>query len=172
MGTAVAAGPMRSLIRWLDNQGVDYEVHEHPRALTALATARAEGVDPRTFAKAVWVRTAEGASALLVVDAEDHVDMRKARELMHSHKVVLVDEEELNELAPECDPGAMPAVGALFGVPTYADVAIRGAAEISFNAGTHAHAVRVDRAAWDEALGVVYGELAADAWHERPPYRP
>jgi Ala-tRNA(Pro) deacylase len=172
MSATVTAGPMRSLLRWLDDQHVDYEIHEHPRALTALATARAEGVDPRSFAKVVWVRTVEGHDALLVVDAEDHVDMRKARETLHSKKVTLVDEDEIRELAPECDPGAMPAVGTLFGLQTYADMALHTMAEVSFNAGTHAHAVRVDRAAWETALGVIYADLAADRWHERPPYQP
>ena len=163
MSATVSSGPMRSLIRWLDDKHIDYEIHEHPRALTALATARVEGVDPKTFAKVVWVRTAEGEDALMVVDADDHLDMRKAREVLRSKKVELVDEDEIRELAPECDPGAMPAVGVLFGLPTYADLAVGGSAEISFNGGTHAHAVRVDRAAWEAALGVIYAELAVYA---------
>jgi Ala-tRNA(Pro) deacylase len=163
---------MKSLITWLDDKRVDYEVHEHERSLTALATARAEGVDPKSFAKVVWVRTEEGSDALIVVDAEDHLDLRKAREVLKSKKVSLVDEDEIVALTPDCDPGAMPAVGILFGLPTYADDAIAKAAEISFNAGSHAFAVRVDRAAWEKALGVIYGELASDAWRDFPRYRP
>lgn len=172
MSTTMTAGPMRSLMRWLDDKHIDYEVHEHQRSLTALATARAEGVDPRTFAKVVWVRTDEGKDALMVVDAEDHLDMHKVRDVLRCKKVTLVDEDEIRELAPECDAGAMPAVGILFGLSTYADLAIGDTAEISFNGGTHSHAVRVDRAAWEEALGVVYADLAADAWRERPRYQP
>jgi hypothetical protein len=57
MSTIVSKGPLKSLTRWLDENHVDYEVHEHERSLTALATARAEGVDPKSFAKVVWVRT-------------------------------------------------------------------------------------------------------------------
>jgi Ala-tRNA(Pro) deacylase len=172
MSTIVSKGPMRSLTRWLDDNHVDHEVHEHERSLTALATARAEGVDPRSFAKVVWVRTVEGGDALIVVDAEDHLDLRKARAVLHSKKVTLKDEDEIAALTPDCDPGAMPAVGALFGLPTYADEAIATASEISFNAGSHACAVRVDRAAWEHTLGVVYGDLASDTWRDSPRYRP
>lgn len=59
----------------------------------------------------------------------------------------------------------MPAVGTLFGLPTYADFAVRDNAEISFNAGSHRYAVHVDRPAWEKAAGVVYGDLAAESWH-------
>lgn len=164
MEATVSSGPMKSLMTWLDRSGIDYELHEHERSLTALATARAEGVDPHTFEKVVWVRSAEGGDALMVLDANDHLDLSKAKDVLRSGKVKLVSEEELAELAPDCDPGAMPAVGTLFGLPTYADLHVGDSAEVSFNAGSHTVAVRVDRAAWEKALGVVYADLAARTW--------
>jgi Ala-tRNA(Pro) deacylase len=168
MEARVSRGPMPSLLAWLDAEGIEYHVDEHDRSFTAMATARAEGVDPRTFEKVIWVRSAEGQDALMVVDSEDHLDLRKAREVMRSGRVKLVPEEEIEQLAPDCEPGAMPAVGRLFGIPTYADHAVREDPHISFNAGSHTVAVRVDRAAWEQALGVVYADLAADVWREPP----
>ncbi len=166
MEAPVSRGPMKSLMTWLESEGIDHEVHEHDRSLTALATARAEGVDPRTFEKVVWVRSAQGGDALIVLDANDHLDLSKAKEVLRSGRVRLVPEEELRTLAPDCDPGAMPAVGSLFGIPTFADLHVCDSAEVSFNAGTHTVAVRVDRAAWEKALGVVYADLAAATWRE------
>ena len=166
MEAPVSRGPMKSLMTWLESEGIDYELHEHDRALTALATARAEGVDPHTFAKVVWVRSAEGGDALMVVDSDDHLDLKKARELLKSGRVQLVAEDEIMELAPDCDAGAMPAVGTLFGLPTYADLHVADSAEISFNAGSHTVAVRVDRASWEKALGVIYADLSAHTWRE------
>ena len=171
MEAAVSRGPMKSLMTWLEAQGVDHELHEHDRSLTALATARAEGVDPSRFEKVVWVRSAEGGDALIVLDAKDHLDLSKAKDVLRAGKVTLVPEEEIAQLAPDCEPGAMPAVGSLFGLPTYADLHVCDAAEVSFNAGSHTVAVRVDRAAWEKALGVVYADLAARAWREPAWYR-
>lgn len=171
METPVAKGPLKSLMRWLDSEGVEHELHEHDRSFTALATARAEGVDPHTFEKVVWVRSAEHGDALIVLDAKDHLDLGKARDVLKAGRVTLVSEDEIEQLAPDCDPGAMPAVGSLFGLPTYADVHVQDSAEISFNAGSHTVAVRVDRAAWEKALGVVYADLAAATWHEPNWYR-
>jgi Ala-tRNA(Pro) deacylase len=162
---------MKSLMTWLDSEGIGYELHEHDRSLTAMATARAEGVDPHTFEKVVWVRSADDGDALIVLDANDHLDLAKAKDVLRSGRVQLVSEAELAELAPDCDPGAMPAVGSLFGLPTYADLHVSDSAEISFNAGSHTVAVRVDRAAWEKALGVVYADLAAATWREPSWYR-
>ena len=61
----------------------------------------------------------------------------------------------------------MPAVGAVSGLPMYADYAVGDDTEISFNAGTHRYSVRVDRAAWERAAQVHYADLAVDA-DDRP----
>ena len=166
MEAVVSRGPMKSLMTWLDSAGVDYELHEHDRSLTAVATAHAEGVDPHTFEKVVWVRSADGGEALIALDASDHLDLDKAEDVLRSGHVKLVSEMELRQLAADCDPGAMPAVGSLFGLPTYADLHVSESAEVSFNAGSHTVAVRVDRAAWEKALGVVYADLAARTWRD------
>jgi Ala-tRNA(Pro) deacylase len=168
MDANVSSGSLQSLVSWLESEDIGYQVHEHDRSFTALATARAEGVDPRSFEKVVWVRSAEGQDALMVIDSADHLNLHKARDLMRSSRVKLVPEEEIEGLAPGCEAGAMPAVGSLFGIPTYADDSVRDESEISFNAGSHTVAVRVDRAAWEKALGVVYGDLVADTWREPP----
>jgi Ala-tRNA(Pro) deacylase len=164
--TLASVGPHAGLLDWLAANGVDYEIHEHPVSFTARETARAEGIDPHTFAKVVAVATDRG-QALLVLDALDHVDMRKARHMLASVQVRLLTEEEVSQLAPGCDTGALPALGRLFDVPMYADHAIHDAARISFNAGSHRFSVRVDRADWETATGVSYGDLAED-WDRRP----
>jgi prolyl-tRNA editing enzyme YbaK/EbsC (Cys-tRNA(Pro) deacylase) len=57
----------------------------------------------------------------------------------------------------------MPAVGSLFGLGTYADYAVRDDPDISFNAGSHRFSARVERASWERACGVVYGDLASES---------
>jgi Ala-tRNA(Pro) deacylase len=166
MTTAAPTQPQSGLIRWLAAHGVDHEVHVHDETFTAKSTARAEGVETRSFAKVVGVATGDDRPVLIVVDAPDRVDLAKAREVLASN-VRLLTEPELEAVTPGCEPGAVPAVGALFGLPLYADFAVRDHAEISFNAGTHRCAVRVDRAAWERAVGVHYADLAVPA-EDRP----
>jgi prolyl-tRNA editing enzyme YbaK/EbsC (Cys-tRNA(Pro) deacylase) len=48
-------------------------------------------------------------------------------------------------------------------VEVVADEAVRDDPQISFNAGSHRTAVRVDREAWERAAGVRYGSFAMPA---------
>lgn len=155
--------PYEPLLNWLAGQNIEYEIHQHDPAFTARATAAAEGVDPRTFAKVVAVTSPDGRKALVVLDATDQVDLRKARQTLGASDVRLFTEPELAALAPGCEVGAIPAVGSLFGLTTYADYAVRDDPEVSFNAGSHRFSARVDRARWERACGVVYADLAVDA---------
>ena len=157
---ATLGRPHPGLLAWLSASQVDYELHEHARTQTARQTARAEGVDPRTFAKVVGVRIVGDRDALIVLDATDLLDLSKARRVLGHETVRLLTETELATLAPDCEVGAIPAVGGLFGLPTYADVLIGEDPEISFNAGTHDCAVRVDRESWERATGAIYADLA------------
>ncbi len=153
-------GPHEGLLDWLAGQRVEYELHEHPLTFTARETAQVEGVDPRRFAKTVAVQTDTGQRALLVVDATDRVDLDKAGQVLGARRVRLLTEAELVEFAPDCEVGTMPPVGELFGVPVYADHAVREDPEISFHAGSHHFTVHVDRAGWERAARVVYADLA------------
>ena len=161
--TSAHPGALPTLLDWLERHAVEHDVHEHAEAFTARQTARAEGVDPRTFAKVVAVRTDDQRTILLVLDATDHVDLRKAREALLADDVRLLTEAELTALAPGCDAGAIPAVGALFDLAMVADLAVRDDTAVSFNAGTHTCAVRVDRAEWERATGVTYADLAGES---------
>ncbi|MFI5042389.1 MAG: aminoacyl-tRNA deacylase [Acidimicrobiales bacterium] len=155
--------PYQPLLDWLADQRIEYEIHPHDLTFSAHATATAEGIDPRTFAKVVGVASHDGGNALVVLDATDRLDLRKARDVLGGGEVRLLTESQLTALAPGCEAGANPAVGALFGLPTYTDHALREDAEISFNAGSHRFSARVGRARWEQACNVIYADLAEDA---------
>ncbi len=156
-------GALSTLLRWLEERAIEHDVHEHAETFTARETARAEGVDPRTFAKVIVVRTSDDRTVMLVLDATDRVDLHKARQALAAGPVRLLTEAEMSDLAPGCEAGAMPAVGALFDLAMVADHAVREDDAVSFNAGTHRCSVRVDRAAWEQATGVRYADLAEAA---------
>jgi len=167
MDAPIITRPHLGLLDWLRRHAIDFEVHEHAETFTAASTARAEGVDARTFAKVVGVATDDGRNALLVVDAPDRVDLRKARQVLGADGVRLLTEPELAALAPGCEAGALPAVGAIFDLAMFVDHAVEDDDEISFNAGSHRTSVRVDRASWERAAQVRYVDLAVDH-DERP----
>jgi hypothetical protein len=81
MAATSDTGPFVHLITWLEDHDVSFEVHDHPLAYTASATAHAEGVSERSFGKVVGVGTADGTKVLAVVDASDRVDPREVGRL-------------------------------------------------------------------------------------------
>lgn len=163
------ATPFPPLLRWLIEHDVDHEVHEHPETIRARDTARAEGIDPRRFAKTV-VLMADVEPALAVVDAADRVDLGKAGAFLAADSVRLATEAELAALAPDCEVGTIPPIGALFGLRVVADHAIHDDDEISFHAGSHRFTMHVDRAGWERAGHVEYADLADTS--DRPAWSP
>ncbi len=162
------AGPHAGLLDWLAHNHVDYELQEHRLTFTARETARAEGLNPRTFVKALGIATDDGRRAIVAIDAADHLDLVKARRVLGAGRVQLIHEDELGEIWPGCDAGTMPPVGDPVGLGVYADFAIREAPEITFHAGSHRHTVRVERGAWERAAHPIYADLAEDRELEPP----
>lgn len=169
MAAATVHQPSPTLLEWLRRHQVDYEIHEHHPTFTAAATARAEGVDARTFAKVVGVETDDGRRALIVLDAADRLDLDKVERALDADEVRLLSESELAAIAPDSEAGAIPAVGALYGLRVDADLAVGDDPVISFNAGSHRHTVRVDRRAWEHAAHVRYADLTVES-HAGPPW--
>lgn len=149
------------LERWLREQDVEFDVHPHARTYTAIASARAEGVAPETFVKVVAVRTDAGRIALIGLDATDDLDLAKLDATIGSN-ARLATETELAEACPDWEVGTVPPIPGLARVQVFADEGVRADPRISFAAGSHDVAVRVDRAAWETAADIVYGDLARE----------
>jgi Ala-tRNA(Pro) deacylase len=167
--TAAVNTPLVELLDWLGAHGIAYDLHEHPLSFTALETARVEGLDPHAFAKTLAVAAADGRRALVALDASDHLDLWKLAHLMDTERARLLTEAELLDLAPGCDVGALPPIGDLFGVPVFADFALRDVERMTFHAGSHRHAVRLSRADWERTARVRFADLATPM--DEPVYR-
>jgi Ala-tRNA(Pro) deacylase len=79
---------------------------------------------------------------MVVVPSAEHVDMTVLRQ-QFGHAVVLASEAELADLFPDCEVGAVPPLGAAWGVDTFVDESLLGESEVFFEAGDHEVVVRV-----------------------------
>jgi len=57
--------------------------------------------------------------------------------------VELASEDEFKDQFPECEIGAMPPFGNLYGIDVFADESLAKAKEIAFNAGSHRELIRL-----------------------------
>jgi len=136
--TGVAA-----VTEFLERAGVPYEVVEHERAETAVAEARAVGVQPADVAKTVVLRDNE-ALRLAVIPAPERLDMHKVKQALGSRGVRLVTEREMAEEFDGFEVGAVPPFGSMFNALALLDERLLNQDRILCCAGDHEHAVLVD----------------------------
>jgi Ala-tRNA(Pro) deacylase len=117
-------------------QGVAFEVKEHPTAYTAQRIAASEHVSGREFAKVVMARSG-GELVMLVLPASSMVDVAKVAHAIRGEDVRLASEQEFASTFPDCEAGAMPPFGNLYDVPVYVDPAMAESDDVVFQAGTH-----------------------------------
>jgi Ala-tRNA(Pro) deacylase len=96
----------------------------------------------------------------VVVPANMIVDLERLRELARARVVRLGTEDEIATLYPECERGAMPPFGPLYGQRVYVDTSLVDEPEIVFNAGTHADAIGMEYNDFAEIVKPVVGALA------------
>jgi Ala-tRNA(Pro) deacylase len=135
----------KKLISFLNKNEVPFQVITHPRRETACETAEAEFVLPSQFAKTVIVKV-NGSDVLFVLPASRRLDLFKISEALRTKDVWVEEEKILKDIFPDCEKGAMPPFGVLYGLATYADVELENQKEIDFNAGSHRECVRVSMA--------------------------
>lgn len=135
---------MRVIDRWLEyfeKAHITYSHSVHSRAGTALQTAVAERVPAHEFAKTV-VYLGDSGFGIAVVPADQLVDLAKVARLLCLSFIRLATEEELQQLFPDCEPGAMPPFSHTCEIPVIVDVGIAGE-YIAFTLGTHRDVVRL-----------------------------
>lgn len=130
------------LAKHLDERKIPYRTSCHPEAFTALQSAQAANISPAMFAKSVLVN-ADGSLWMVVLPATERVDMPRLRKCLEARKTRLAAEAEFAPLFSDCDIGAMPIFGSLYGVPVLLCGELAENAEIAFTAGTHRDIVRI-----------------------------
>jgi Ala-tRNA(Pro) deacylase len=130
---------------FLDDSGVRWECLAHTRAFTSQGVAAAVHTHGRELAKSVVLKV-DGGYAVAVLPAPAHVDLDRFRKETGSRKAELASEPELGHLFPDCELGAEPPFGNLYGLPVWVDERLTEDGSIVFNGGTHTEAVRMDYA--------------------------
>lgn len=74
---------------------------------------------------------------MLVLPAPSRVNFEKLKQALGASGARLAREEEFVGVFGDCEAGAMPPFGNLYGVPVYVDAGLTRATLIVFNAGTH-----------------------------------
>ncbi len=150
---------LQRLQTYLRQNGVSFQIQHHPIAYTAQEVAASEHIPGKLLAKTVMV-FAHGELVMLVLPAPYRVDTEKVRAALQAEDVRLAQEAEFAERFPDCEVGAMPPFGNLYGVPVFVDKALAEDETIVFRAGTHTDTMSLKYADFERLVQPTVTELA------------
>lgn len=131
----------RRLGELIRSRGVRVELQPHREVFTAQEVAHASHLPRRNMAKVVVLR--DGVDHLMVaLPASEHVDLETLRSTTGRPGLELAPEEDLRSIFPDCELGAMPPFGHLYGLRMYVDPCL-AEHDIWFQAGNHHEIARM-----------------------------
>jgi len=130
------------LEEFLLSKQATYEMVDHPGAVSAQEQAAVSHTSGWAFAKVVVVKDRDGY-VLAVVPAACVVDLDRLKGLIGHGEVRLATVEEIGAAVPDCAAGAIPPVGALYGMPTFVDRSLLNVRDVTMPAGDLGTAVRM-----------------------------
>ena len=134
--------PIQKLKEFLDSHNVKYVTISHSRAFTAQETATSAHIPGKELAKTVMVKM-NGTMAMAVLPASYKIDFDLLKKVAGVGMVVLASEREFKDMFPECEVGAMPPFGNLYGMDVFVEKSLTEDKEIAFNAGSHRELVKM-----------------------------
>jgi Ala-tRNA(Pro) deacylase len=154
----------RRFIEFLDTFHAKYELISHPVAYTAWETASRSHVPEEKLAKTVILKL-DGAFVMVVLPASRHVNIAALGAAAKARTVRLASESEFKKRFPDCEVGAMPPFGNLYGIPVLVDASLAQEDEIVFNACSHSELMRMSYADFAELTKPTVLEFSAEGEH-------
>lgn len=143
--------PARKLKEFLDGEKIHYEVLSHSPAYTAMEVAQSAHIPGKELAKVVMVEL-DGRMCMAVMPATRKLDLDRLREATNATEARMPGENEFRQLFPECETGAMPPFGNLYGMKVYISPQLAEDREIAFNAGTHTEVIKLAYADYERLV--------------------
>ena len=115
------------LKQFLEDERISYEVIEGSQ---------------KNYAKIVMVRA--GANNVMVVMPRScEIDLEKLRILLDATEISVSSDTECASLFPDCEAGAMPAIGRLYGLACFVDETLLDGPNVCFKGGNHRDGVQI-----------------------------
>ena len=134
--------PATKLKEFLDTQNIKYVSITHSKAYTAQGIAAAAHISGKELAKTVMINI-DGEMAMAVLPASEQVNVDALKVAVRANKVDLASERQFRDRFVDCELGAMPPFGNLYGLKVVVDETLTHDKEIAFNAGTHLELIKL-----------------------------
>jgi Ala-tRNA(Pro) deacylase len=158
--------PAKKLKEYLDSHQIKYVSIVHSVAYTAQEIASLTHIPGKALAKTVMVYL-DDKLAMAVLPASMHVSLSRLKQVSGATVATLATEQEFRGAFPDCETGAMPPFGNLYGIPVYVEESLRGD-EIVFNAGSHRELLRLSYRDFERLVKPTRAAFAAELYEYVP----
>jgi Ala-tRNA(Pro) deacylase len=156
---SIGKGIPMKLDAFLESQKVAFERLAHHPTYTAQGLAAEEHVPGMSVAKPVLVLAGD-QYVMCVLPACSRVNLDAVAKATRADRARLAKEDEMENVFPDCELGAEPPFGNLFGIQTLMDASLREDEYIVFQAGTHTDAIKMRRADYERIASPVVASFA------------
>lgn len=131
---------------YMDRCGTRYDEIMHEHAVEMARAAEAAHVPGRQVAKGVLVQGRDDF-IVAVLPASKHVGFEFLNRWL-AQEVALAEEDSASILFPDCAPGAVPPVGAAYGLKTVVDDDMLTDEDVYFEGGDHRTLIHMNAENW------------------------
>jgi len=134
--------PSKKLFSFLDEKKVRYVTIKHSQAFTAQEIAATAHVPGNVFTKTVMIKV-DGKMCMAVLPGAYKINFEQLKKALGKDNVRLAYEQEFMNKFPDCEVGAMPPFGNLYGLDVFVAESLTKDEEIAFNACSHTEIVKM-----------------------------
>ncbi len=145
---------------YLANEGISYDLVRHPHTYTSLESAHSAHVPDECVAKSVVLEDDEGNYVMAVIPASRKLKIAALNEMLQ-RKLGLATEDELGAIFEDCELGAVPPLGRIYGMEMIWDQEIGDLSDVYFEGGDHEVLIHVTGAQFKALMrNERYGEIS------------
>jgi Ala-tRNA(Pro) deacylase len=135
--------PSKKLKEFLDENKIKYVSIRHSSAYTAQEIAAIAHIPGKDLAKTVIIKI-DGKMAMAVLPASYKVSFDNLKDTLGAKEVRLAYEQEFIDKFPNCEVGAMPPFGNIYGMDVLVAESLAEDEEIAFNACSHTELIKMN----------------------------
>lgn len=153
---------------FLKQRGVEFELIPHRDTFSAQRMAEELHMPGAFVAKTVLLRADRGYEYVVaVLPAAKRLDLSNASRALGGSRLEFATELEMLEHCPDCELGALPPFGSLYGMKTLVDEALSKNEWIVFEGNTHHDAIRIRFRDFQLVESPLIGKLTAEMANAR-----
>lgn len=133
---------------YLEKQSVNFQTVSHLYSETMWDSAVAADLLPAHVAKGVLLKDQDQVFVMAVIPAKRRIDLDAVNNMLDA-ECKFATKEEVHTLFEDCQPGAVPAIGAAFGIETVWDSHLNQSPHVYFEAGDHETLVDIEHESFE-----------------------